>query len=218
MFWPILSLVLLLTDSNPHARPTVPRPARLQLLAAEVGDDSAYDPQAEKELLDLTNRTRERAGLPLFQLDEGLARAAHKHATTMAMRQELSHQFPGELGLSQRISADSKLYLIEVAENVALAESAERINDGLMHSPPHRENILHPSYNSIGIGIVRRGNVLYAVEDFGHSLPTYSSEKAEDVVAEAIAQKRAGFHQGILQRNDGTLAQKMPASWALLIP
>src|SRR5262249_41571420 len=144
MLWSSIFLAILLQNATASSKRPLPQPARVQLLAAEVGDESAYDSQAEKDLLALSNRARSSAGLPPFQMDEGLARAARQHATEMALRRELSHQFPGESALSQRISGNSKLYLIEVAENVGLAESPDRVHDALMHSPPHRENLLHP--------------------------------------------------------------------------
>ena len=208
MFWLPISLALVLSASGTSVNLHAPEPVNTRLLAAYWGDQPSYDPQAERDLLDLANRARDRAGLPPFQMDEGLTQAAREHATAMALRQQLSHQFSGEPALSQRLAANCKLYLVEAAENVASAESADRAHDALMHSPPHRENLLHPSYNAIGIGIVRRGDDLYVVEDFGHSLPAYSAEKAEDIIADSVARKRDQAHLPLLQRDGGAAAQK----------
>ena len=48
-----------------------------------------------------------------------------------------------------------------------------------MLSPPHRANLLNPSYNVIGLGVVRNGDRLYIVQDFGHALPNYSAAEVK---------------------------------------
>src|SRR5262249_2971786 len=138
-------------------------------LVMAAWEQPSFDAIAEKDLLDLANRARAQAGLAPFRTDPGLTHAARQHAAIMAEHQELSHQFSGEPELSQRLATNSLLYIIEAAENVASADSADRAHDGLMHSPHHRENLLHPSYNVVGIGVVRRGDQLYVVQDFADS-------------------------------------------------
>ena len=59
-----------------------------------------------------------------------------------------------------------------------------------MHSPGHRANLLDPKVDSIGIAIVRRGNQLYAVEDFASTVQTLSLNQQEHTVAERPAQIR----------------------------
>ncbi len=54
-----------------------------------------------------------------------------------------------------------------ISENVAEAPSALMIQDAWMNSPKHRENLLDPRVDSIGIRVIARGDRLYAVEDFG---------------------------------------------------
>ena len=161
------------------------------LLLAAWEAPPAYDAHAEKELLELANRARAQAGLAPFGVDDGLTHAAREHATAMARREELSHQFSGEPELSQRLAASCSLYLVEAAENVASAESADRAHDGLMHSVHHRENLLHPSYNVVGIGVVRRGDTLYVVQDFGDSEVKSSAKESEALIAGSVTSLRA---------------------------
>ena len=208
MFWALISLAVILNDNPAPAKMPSPRTVSAPMMVALWEEPAAYDSRAEKDLLELVNRTRVRAGLNPFRWDDGLSRAAREHASEMAKRRQLSHQFSGEPTLGQRLAADSSLFLIEAAENVASAENVDRAHDGLMHSPPHRENLLHPSYNTIGIGIVHRGDTLYVVQDFGNSMPKYSAKKAEDILADAVAQKRTESQLSPLSKENGAEAQK----------
>jgi len=130
--------------------------------------ESTPDAEAERQLFDLVNRARSAAGAPPLEMDTGLTRAARAHAEEMATQQCLSHQFPDEPSLLQRLSKNSNLHLDGAAENVAYAATVEQVQDVLMHSPPHRENLLNPSYNVGGFSVVRSASVLYVAEDFAH--------------------------------------------------
>src|SRR5260370_28963174 len=57
---------------------------------------------AEKLLFDSVNRERAARELPLLKWDEGLARAARKHAELMAEQYLLLHRLPGEAELTAR--------------------------------------------------------------------------------------------------------------------
>jgi uncharacterized protein YkwD len=190
MFWPLSFLAIVLANAAPAKMPA-PQPMHAHLMLAAWEAPPAYDAHAEKELLDMANRARVQAGLAPFGVDDGLTHAAREHATAMAQRQELSHQFSGEPELSQRLAASCSLYLVEAAENVASAESADRAHDGLMHSVHHRENLLHPSYNVVGIGVVRREDTLYVVQDFGDSEVKSSAKEFEAAIAQSTARLRA---------------------------
>ena len=145
---------------------------------------------AEQELFRLTNRDRAEAGLPELQWNEWLAQAARKHAAEMARRGRLSHQFPGEAGLRDRIAATS-LHFDASGENVAVGPNTTEINQGWMLSSGHRANILDARYNSIGVAVVRVGEDLFAVTDFAHSVAALSAGDLEGTVAAAINQARA---------------------------
>ena len=158
----------------------------IAVLASHAAPQSPSDQQAEHDLLALANRARADAGFSPLQPDEGLAKAALQHAKIMAARRQLSHQFPGEQGLMQRIAGSSDLRVDQAAENVGQADSAEEVHGGFMASPPHRANLLNPAYNSVGIAVVRSGSMLYVVQDFAHRVASYSSEQAENLIAQAI--------------------------------
>jgi len=152
----------------------------------DLGSQSAA---AEQELFRMINGDRAAAGLPELEWNEWLAQAARKHTIEMAHRGQLSHQFPGEPDMRDRIAATS-LRFDASAENVALGPTTAEINDGWMRSPGHRANILGRKYNAIGVAVVRRGDQLYAVTDFAHSVPSLSASDLENAVATAINQAR----------------------------
>jgi uncharacterized protein YkwD len=177
-------------------------------------DSSAYDAEAERELLRLANEARAEAGLPPLQVDPGMTKAARAHAAAMVEQKQLSHQLPGEPALTQRLATSCSLHLDHAGENVAYAGSVTQAHTGLMHSPPHRENLLNPAYNIAGIGAVWDGFTLYLTEDFGHSLPTYSTPDAEEAIAESVARTRRDAAMKPLQRIDDATAKTVACSMA----
>src|SRR5437667_6206991 len=128
--------------------------------ATPVSPSVTYDPAAERKLLELANQARIQAGLTPLRTDEGLTEAAREHAAAIAERQQLSHQLPGEAPLAQRLTASTNLHLERGGENVATAATVDQIYASLMRSAPHRENLLNPSFNVAGFGVVRNGYLL----------------------------------------------------------
>lgn|ERR1700692_27168 len=151
---------------------------------------SDYDSQAEDTLLDLANQARAKAGLGSLTLDAGLCQAARAHAQQMVSAHQLSHQFDGELPLPQRLADTTNTLLDQEGENVALDFDAVNGHKHLMLSPPHRANLLNVSYNVIGLGVMRSGDRLYIVQDFGHALPNYSTAEVKERIAVTVAQAR----------------------------
>ena len=83
-----------------------------------------------------------------------------------------------------------------------------------MLSPPHRANLLNPAYNLVGVGVVRGGDRLYIVQDFGHALPTYSLAEVKDRIAAMVAQTRRQTKQPAFVRRDLPTADAAACSMA----
>jgi hypothetical protein len=130
-------------------------------------------------------------------MDNSLREAALDHARLMVETERLTHQFPGEPALLQRIAEVSPLRLDRAGENVAYNSDTEHAHDALMLSPPHRENLLDPTFNVAGIAAIRNAGRLYVVEDFAHALPARSQLEAAKLVAESVknARKKIGMPQ-----------------------
>lgn len=142
---------------------------------------------AEQYLLSAANQDRVERGLAPLRRNASLARAAAQHARVMAAHQAISHQFPGEPELTNR-GANAGVQFSAIAENVGEAPSVVKIHDMWMQSKHHRENLLDPSSDSIGISVINRGGELYAVEDFAKTVRAVSLEEQESAIAAQIAE------------------------------
>ncbi|HKD83812.1 MAG TPA: CAP domain-containing protein [Terriglobales bacterium] len=181
-FTSLLFLLLWLRAGVATANAAPPSP-RLQASS----NHAYFDPAGEAQLVSLVNQERAQQGLQPLKVDERLTRAARKHSELMAQHSALSHDFEGEPPLQIRI-ANENLYADRVSENIAYNNrTIEAAHDGLMHSPPHREAILSPDFDAVGVGVLRVGDEIYVTEDFAHKLPEYSEPQAEAVVESAIA-------------------------------
>jgi uncharacterized protein YkwD len=173
-----------------------------------------FGSEAERRLFDLANHARIEAGLAPLQADEGLTQAARAHAAAMAAQQQLSHQLSGEPALPQRLAAETKLHLDVAGENVAYAGSVEQAADNLMHSPQHRENLLSADFNVAGFAVVQSGPRLYVVQDFAHSVPSFSGRQADDAIAEGVKRMCSEAKLPELRRTDSAVAQSTACAMA----
>jgi hypothetical protein len=159
----------------------------LLVVAVNAFSWSATDKSEAQELLSLINGERAKQGVGAVVLDDRLTAAAQKHAQLMAQSDTLSHQFDSEPPLIVRLS-EQNVRSDHDAENIALGGSLAEIHLRLMQSPPHRANILNPSFDSVGIGIVHEGELIYVTEDFAHALPVYSAMEADAAAQQTIGQ------------------------------
>jgi uncharacterized protein YkwD len=155
---------------------------------AALADD--FDPKIERSLFDLLNQEREKAVLSPLKWNDKLMQSARKHAERMKAIHMLTHQAAGEPALTQRVAATG-LRFNASAENVAFASNPEDIHPGWMQSAGHRANILSPKYNAVGIGVLRAGDVYYAVQNFAHVTSADTVAQAEDRLAAALNKQRA---------------------------
>lgn len=213
----LITVALVLVTGAPPAQVKV-KPAASKssdrALASEYQPSPSFDAEAEQQLLEMANQARAQAGAPPLHFDEGLTLAARAHADVMAQQQQLSHQFSGEPSLPHRLAASSAMHLDRAGENVAMDVTPGQAHEHLMQSPPHRENLLDPSYDVAGFGVIRNGGRLYVVQDFGHSLPSYTSGQTEDSVVEAVSRMRRSAHLPVLTRQSESTLHEAVCSMA----
>jgi uncharacterized protein YkwD len=155
-----------------------------------AGSGSGEDFGAENDLLQAANKSRELASVPPLRMDESLHAAALAHVLRMVASERLEHQFSGEPALMQRIVLVSPVKLDRAGENVAYANSAPDVNQALMRSPPHRENLLDRGFNVAGIAAVWSKGRLYVVQDFAHQVPSHTAEQSEKLIGRAVGEIR----------------------------
>ena len=124
--------------------------------------------RAEQELFASVNQVRRAQGLSPLRWDESLATAARRHAEAMAEHGSARHGFEGEPSLSARVK-QAGAHFSWLSENVTQGPSPQFIHTQFMKSPPHRANILDRDMDSIGVGVVKQGGQLFAVEDLSQA-------------------------------------------------
>jgi hypothetical protein len=143
---------------------------------------------AEQYLLASANAERAERGLQPLRWDRALYESANYHAQLMAERESISHQYEGEPELTARGQVAGARFSV-ISENVAEAPSALMIQQAWMNSEHHRDNLLDPRVDSIGIRVISRGDRLYAVEDFDRSVMNLSLEQQEIAVGQLLQSK-----------------------------
>ena len=146
---------------------------------------------AEKRILEELNHERVKNGLVALAWNEQAAAAARAHTRLLVGNANLSHQFPGETSLSERLGATGARFTV-AAENVARTGWIEDVHPALMGSPGHRANMLSPRYNAIGIGVMEDKGRIFVTQDFIFLVPEYSEVLFASAFAESfnLARKR----------------------------
>jgi uncharacterized protein YkwD len=107
---------------------------------------------SERVLLEVMNRARTARGLPPFQLDPRLERAARQHTRDMLRRGYFDH------GAFARRMKHYGVRGRAVGENLAWWAGyawARRVVLMWLESPPHRANLLRPGFRHVGVAALR---------------------------------------------------------------
>jgi len=140
-------------------------PARTALTAGTIE-------QQEFQLLNLINQERARNGLQPVRMQVTFRNYARHHALDEANAGSIWHN----MAEFQRWVPTGWTRL---GENVAYNQSVTAMHQAYMNSPGHRQNILNPDFNYVGVAIVARGGRLYNSEDFmahpNQNLPTINA-------------------------------------------
>jgi len=117
----------------------------------------------EKELLELINRERAKAGLRSVKLCASIGTAARIKADEMSAKQYFSHTSPVYGSPFEMLRSFGITYKT-AGENIAKGQKAPNAVLGAwMNSEGHRANILNQDFEEIGIGYASDGKVTYWV-------------------------------------------------------
>jgi hypothetical protein len=124
-------------------------PAKFQLEKAP-GEDRANNADPRAALYEMVNEARASERVAPLARAPQLEALAQAHAEAMRRAQQTAHD-AGDGDLVQRL-ANAGLEL-RAGENVAHAGNAALAQRALWASPSHRENLLFPDYDALGIGV-----------------------------------------------------------------
>jgi uncharacterized protein YkwD len=176
VLWFVLSLFAI--GKGPMMSHQIPRPYLQFPDAASI----------EKDLFDMVNQERIERGLDPLKLCDELTRVARNHSRDMASRLELSHISALGNPYQERL-VEAGFNFRDIGENVASSETfrADFIHQGFMESSEHRDNILNPDFEAIGIGVVYAPDKKYYVtQDFMCPLKVLGFGEAEKIIREDI--------------------------------
>jgi len=140
----------------------------------------------EQALLQLANQTRAEHHLPPLRWDSALAIAARNHLRWVIRNPELLHQYPGEPDLATR-GANAGARFSTISENIAgHGQTPAALHQIWMTTPTHRANLLDPNLNAIGIAVVENQGLLFAVQDFGRTVPALTPESVEHQIQKLL--------------------------------
>lgn len=119
-------------------------------------ENVTVDEAAEQTMLNLVNHERIKIGLRPLSLSFALRDLARDYGKDMFARGYFSHNNPE--GETPFVRMEKRgINFGAAGENLALAPNVHLAHQGLMNSPGHRENILSPEFNKVGIGVIDGG-------------------------------------------------------------
>jgi uncharacterized protein YkwD len=119
-------------------------------------DAGSFSSSSEAALVTLTNRARANAGLPALKVDSTLTSVARWRSKDMITRDYFSHTIPGYGKVWDKLSAVGYCYKL-AGENIGWNNYPDDIATAAIHqqfmdSAGHRENIMGPAWDHIGVG------------------------------------------------------------------
>jgi uncharacterized protein YkwD len=171
----------------------------------------------------LANKERTTRKLDTLAADAALRTAARQHAAEMGKKGYFAHESPVDAWKQPWQRAYyAGYYGMAVGENIVEIQDttlttpdaiAARCMDLWMHSPPHRENLLKPTWTISGVGIVRVKARIYGVQLFAAPLTTIESASLERVEGELVTVTLTGTLRA------GTLHTWVDSQhWAAVLP
>lgn len=138
--------------------------------------------RVEELVVEKTNEARLEHDESTLEADSGLAAVARAHSVDMVERDYFNHTSPEGDGPLDRVQ-DSDVDCTGVGENLGQAywerefavnygeeyvETNEELADALvkqwLNSPGHRDNLLHPDFTRIGVGLEVDGDLVVATQ------------------------------------------------------
>jgi len=179
------SIVLMLI-STPGALAQQPRS---DSTATEQSALDSFDESAEKQMVELLQADRQKAGVALLEWNMNLRDTARLHAFELTKHSELQAEYPGELELVHRLAL-SNVGIAVAAEVMAKGPSVEQAHTWLVANPATYAHALSPKYTDVGVAVLKHDGRYYLVIDLVEALSKISVDELERVVVKAIQDYR----------------------------
>ena len=128
--------------------------------------------EVEQQIFKKVNEERSKAGVKELAYNNTMEKYARNKSLDMGKRGYFDHKDPEGNLITVSMKNDGVTYSAW-AENIAYIEGtmdsstlANSFMNNWMNSQGHRQNILSASYDSIGIGVYKIGNKVYATQEF----------------------------------------------------
>ncbi|MDR2650674.1 MAG: CAP domain-containing protein, partial [Clostridiales bacterium] len=129
--------------------------------APQQTQENAEENAEEKELLDLVNNERAKAGLPSLKLSAAVSTAARIKADEMCAKKYFNHTSPVYGSPFEMLRAFGIIYRT-AGENIAKGQKTARAVVGAwMNSQGHKDNILNADFKEVGVGYASDGKITY---------------------------------------------------------
>jgi uncharacterized protein YkwD len=122
------------------------------------------------QVVDLVNQTRYGHNLGSLIEDPDLDDAAQQWADQMVELGRLEHADDLGAGMGDT--------WIKLGENVGRGGSVAAIHEAWLKSEKHLANIIDPTFDSMGVGVVERGGTLWLVQRFRETAPNVAGGSA----------------------------------------
>ena len=153
------------TPTASPAATVTPKPAVTPAAPSTV-KPSTDASDLEKQMVDLINAERAKAGISALRINDKVTEVARAKSKDMIDKDYFSHTSPTYGSPFQMLTTFGVSYRA-AGENIATNRSMQNAHTALMNSSGHRQNILSSSYKSIGIGIVANARgYLYITQMF----------------------------------------------------
>jgi uncharacterized protein YkwD len=162
---------------------------------------------AEALALALLNADRARFSLGMLERDRQLDAVARAHSEDMRDNGFFGHVSPTTGGPSDRL-ARARVRTIAHGENVASGNSLHELEQALLASLPHRQNVLADGFTRVGIGVAQKDEggrtVWHLTQLFGELAESIDAADWKRRLEQAMASMRQESGQPALTR-DATL-------------
>ena len=126
----------------------------------------------EQAIYNKVNEERAKAGVPALTYNNTMQKYARIKSQDMGDKKYFSHEDLNGNLITTQMKKDGVSYnawgenIAYIGGNVSADALAEQFMTNWMNSSGHRANILSTNFSSIGVGVYKIGNKVYATQEF----------------------------------------------------